>query len=327
MAKSLGNQMKIIAEVGFNHDNDLKQALEYVSNAKAAGAHAIKFQTYRAQDIALPSSEHFNAIKDTEIDYEFHKVIFEKSKELDIEFISTPFSPWAVDLLEKLGVSSYKVSSMDCTNLHLLGLIAETKKAMFVSTGMADFEEISNTFEFLNQKKSGEISFLHCVSNYPACLNELDLFMIQKLKSSFPIQVGYSDHSKGIEACLAAHLLGASVIEKHFTIDGSRTDGDHIHSCDAEQLKLLIDKIELQNIMLGESQIERVRSDRQQKPVFRRGLYFSREMKQGEKIEADCILMCRPEGPLGPNDYHNVLGRTMSEGAQQYQQIDKRHLA
>ena len=243
--------IKIIAEIGFNHEGDLKLAIEMIKAAAKAGTHAVKFQTYKASDLALPSASHYQAIKSGEMSLEQHVELAKIAHGCGIEFLSTPYSPWAIDILEKVGVPAYKVASMDCTNKHLLGFIAETKKPIYLSTGMATLTEISETLYYLSEVKSGPVTLLHCMSLYPAEAKDLNLAIIPYLKELFGVSVGYSDHYPGIKACLVAAMLGAEVIETHFTLDITKEGADHYHSVDAEMLRQLVTEIDLFQQMKG----------------------------------------------------------------------------
>jgi sialic acid synthase SpsE len=302
----------IIAEIGFNHDGQIDVAIEMIQAAAKAGASAVKFQTYRAGDIALPSSPHYQNIKSGELSYEQHIKLFEMTKHFGIDFISTPFSPWAVELLEKLDVPAYKVASMDCTNNYLLGYIAQTKKPIYISTGMASLEEIATTLNFLKSKSSGPISLLHCISKYPAYASDLNLQIIQLLKILFGLRIGYSDHCPGTKACLAAVILGAEIIETHFTLDSSKEGGDHYHSVEPKDLQALVADINLFQEMRGTANGIFERPDRHLASTFRRGLHTARKLSKGDIIGEADLLMCRPTSILSPNEIESVLGRSIS---------------
>ena len=227
--------MYIIAEIGFNHKGDMGLAEEMIRSAADAGVNAVKFQTFRARDIALPSSPHYSLIKAGEMNVDDHVKLKMMAKGCGVDFLSTPFSPWAVDVLEEIGVEAYKVASMDCANKHLLGLIANTKKPIFLSTGMATLAEIAESMEFLQEKDSGTVTLFHCMSIYPPKAKDLNLNIIPFLRSVFGVPVGYSDHFPGIKACFSAAVLGAEVIETHFTLDTSMEGPDHHHSADPSQ--------------------------------------------------------------------------------------------
>jgi len=310
---------KIIAEIGFNHEGDLKLAIKMIKAATKAGAHAVKFQTYRASDLALPSATHYQAIQSGEMNLEQHLELAEIAQGCGVEFLSTPFSPWAIDILEKVGVPAYKVSSMDCTNKYLLGFIAETKKPIYLSTGMANLSEISETLCYLSEVKSGPVTLLHCMSLYPAEAKDLNLVIIPYLKELFSVSVGYSDHYPGTKACLAAAMLGAEVIESHFTFDTSKKGADHYHSVDAEMLRKLIADIKLFQQMKGMKQGCYNRPDRKYATQYRRGVFTAKYLKKGDVLRKEDLLLCRPTSQLKPEDMRWL------EGGMLKQDIDALH--
>ena len=176
-----GALVYVIAEIGFNHEGDVALAKEMIKAAATAGADAVKFQTFRASDIALPTGSHYEAIKCGEMDLGQHQELFRVATDCNVDFLSTPFSPWAVELLETVGVPAYKVASMDCTNHYLLGYVAQTKKPIYLSTGMATLNEIFGSLEFLREKGSGPVTLLHCLALYPAKAEDLNLTIINFL--------------------------------------------------------------------------------------------------------------------------------------------------
>lgn len=319
----MGKKIKIIAEIGFNHEGDLKLAIEMIKAAAKAGTHAIKFQTYRAADLALPSSPHYQAIKRGEMNLEQHLELAKIAHSCGVEFLSTPFSPWAIDILEKVGVPAYKVSSMDCTNKYLLGFIAETKKPIYLSTGMATLAEISETLHYLSEAKSGSVTVLHCMSLYPPDANDLNLAIIPYMRELFGMPVGYSDHYPGIKACLAAAMLGAEVIETHFTLDTTQKGADHYHSVDAEMLKQLIEDINLFQQMKGTKQACYKRADREYATQYRRGVFTARCLKKGDILKTEDLLLCRPTSQLKPEDVKWLEGRMIKQNIEEFQAIER----
>jgi sialic acid synthase SpsE len=313
----------IIAEIGFNHEGNMSVAGDMIKAAAQAGAHAVKFQTFRASDIALPSNLHYESIKCGEIDLNQHKELFSIARECNLDFISTPFSPWAVELLEKVGVPAYKVASMDCTNKHLLEYIVQTGKPIYLSTGMASLNEISDTLDFLKKEKSGPVTLMHCLSLYPANSKDLNLEIIPFLKQVFNIPVGYSDHYPGTKACLAAAMMGAEVLETHFTLDSSKEGGDHVHSVDPEDLKKLISDITLLDIMRGNRYAVFNRPDRSFAKEYRRGLYSARPLGKGNIIKQEDLLLCRPTSEFSPNDLEWITGKVLGQDIPLHHAINK----
>jgi sialic acid synthase SpsE len=238
-----------------------------------------------------------------------------------VEFLSTPFSLEAVEMLERIGVNAFKVASMDCCNRLLLKKIAKTGKPIYLSTGMANYVEIRSSIEFLEKENAGPVTVLHCISKYPSVKEDLKLGVIPALKDALDKPVGYSDHYPGNKACIAAITLGASVIETHFTDDTSREGGDHHHSCDPESLRELVEFAGDYPVMAegGLKSLED-RSDREFAPVFRRGVYAETDLPAGTVLTVDNLLFCRPESALGPSE--ELLGKKLKTGVQALQPIE-----
>ncbi len=313
--------MFIIAEIGFNHEGDLDQADAMIRAAARAGADAVKFQTFRASDLALPDAPHYKLIECGELDRGAHQRLAKTAGDEGVDFLSTPFSVAAVDMLQELGVPAFKVASMDCTNKHLLGRIAATGKPVYLSTGMANETEISESLAFLKEQNSGPVSILHCVSVYPPPADALNLATIPWLKERFGIPVGYSDHYPGIDACIAAAALGAEIIEVHFTLDTTKPEGDHGHSADEAQLGELVRRTADFHAMTGRPELSG-RKDRNAATMFRRGMYAARDLIAGELLTEADLLFCRPASALGPSDLKGVLGKCLIRPIDQYTAIE-----
>jgi len=317
---------KIIAEIGFNHAGDIELAKRMITAAAVAGADIVKFQTFLASELVLPKSPHYNLIKQGEMSLEQHQSLAEFAREKNIDFMSTPFSRRGVDMLEKVGVNSYKVASMDLTNLYLLEYIAQTGKAIYLSTGMATLSEISYTMEFLNSYKNMNVSLLHCISNYPTKAKDLNLRTIPLLKSIFTVPVGYSDHYPGVKACLNAAILGADILETHFTLDTSMSGPDHAHSVTKEMLRQLIEDIKSYNEMAGNESFFILRKDRSNASSFRRGIYAARSMVEGDIIKSDDLILCRPESEFSTHDFGWLLGQSVKKPIKKYESLSRDHI-
>ena len=271
--------------------------------------------------MAKPGSPHFKNIEKGELGISEHKIMSVAAKECGIDFISTPFSVDAVDLLEDINVPAYKVASMDCVNRHILSAIALTKKPIYLSTGMATLDEIDLSLEFLKKQESGDVTLMHCMSLYPAQAQDLNLSIISFFRKTYSVKIGYSDHYPGIDACLAAYALGAEVIETHFTLDASTEGGDHNHSATPEMLKVLVARIRLFNEMKGSCEVLSCRPDREFASSYRRGVYASRKLSSGKCLEIDDLLMCRPESSLSPNDIEGYVGKVLNEDVDKFEEI------
>lgn len=308
--KAFNRKPYIIAEIGFNHGGNMDLAKKMIKAAAMAGANAVKFQTYRAADLALPLSPHFKAIQCGEMTLNQHRDLAKIAKDNKVDFLSTPYSPWAVDLLEKVEVKAYKVASMDLTNIELLRCLAKTGKPLIISTGMANLSEILSTVKLLRHLKSGHITLLHCLSKYPADSKHINLTFMNTIREVCKCSVGYSDHTKGIFACLIATIMGAEIIEKHFTLDSSMTGADHYHSADPAELKRLIEDIHLSLSIIGSSHKFSKRIDRKDTLRFRRGIYARVNIPKGTKILREHLVCCRPESEFSPSDLDKIVGRT-----------------
>ena len=324
--KKLHSRPYIIAEIGFNHEGNIELAKRMIKAAAESGADAVKFQTYRASDLALPSSPHFKAIKTGEINLQQHMELYNTARSCEIDFLSTPYSFWAVDLLEKVGVKAYKIASMDLTNTELLQYVAKTGKKMFISTGMAAPDEIRSAVRLLQKSRSGPITLLHCLSRYPANPFDINLAFMKRMKETCHCAVGYSDHTKGTIACLTAAVLGADVIEKHFTLDTSKPGADHYHSADPEQLEQLIEDINFSISMIGSEDEFRDRVDRQDSRILRRGVYACMNISKGSKILREHVVCCRPETEYSPQDLEKIIGKTARRYIQKNSPITKKDI-
>ncbi|MGE4297642.1 MAG: N-acetylneuraminate synthase family protein [Desulfovibrionaceae bacterium] len=307
----------LIAEVGFNHEGDMDCARRMIRAAADSGVDAVKFQTYRAIDIALPSSPHFAAIGMGEMDIAQHRMLKAETDACGVAFLSTPFSVWAVDLLEEVGVGRYKIASMDVSNPVLLRRVASTGKPVILSTGMATLAEIAGAVEVLREAGAGEIALLHCISKYPAATEDLNLAAIARLKEVFGLVTGYSDHYPGIEACFAAAVAGADIIETHFTLDNTLTTADHSHSATPAQLVELRERLTLLRAMLGNPDVND-RLDAANAAIFRRGVYAARDIAPGAVVTEEDILLCRPPTSLTPHDALRLPGLRSEAGMAQY---------
>jgi len=307
----------VIAEIGGNHNGDFVKAREMVCAAKEAGADAVKFQTYIPEKLCHISQKPLPILKDkyasqrerfrelafTENQYRELKSLTESS---DMDFASSPFDSESVDMLEAL-VSFYKIASGDINNAQLIDKVAETGKPVIISTGMSTLEEIDRVYQKVDHDR---LAILHCVSLYPADGDKLNLMTIPFLKERYPdIAIGYSDHHPGINACLYAAVLGAQIIEKHFTFDKSIFYGDHALSADYRDMIRMVEEIRAISRMLGEKDIRRSEGELDNREFFRRGLYAAREIKPGEKIAANNLLALRPPALISVDEIERVVGK------------------
>ena len=312
-----------IAEIGLNHNGDLKLAEEMIIKAAEAGADAVKFQTFIPEKMISPySSSLLKKGKEEYKDYEiidfFKKFCFtsgqwEKLKDIsdrcNVEFFSAPFDNESVDLLEDLNVRLYKIASSELTNTPLLRKIASAKKPVILSTGMSKPKEIEISIENLKRYGSPEIALLHCVSLYPTDKNEANLNRILSLKDKFKMPVGLSDHTGDYETALIAAALGAVVFEKHFIIDNNHECPDKMVSITAEQFKEMIDKVRHTIAMMGDGKIEYSGREAHTALGAKRSLFADKNIKSGDILTEEDIIALRPGTGLSPNMIDDIIGK------------------
>ncbi|MDY0273151.1 MAG: pseudaminic acid synthase [Advenella sp.] len=312
----------IIAELSANHNGKFETAIKIIEEAKKAGADAVKLQSYTADTITLNSdSEEFQIhgglwdgktlyqlYQEAHMPWEWHKPLFEHARKLDITIFSSPFDNTAVDLLEDLNVPAYKIASFEAVDLPLIKYVASTGKPMIISTGMADAEEIQEAIEAARDGGCKELAILHCVSGYPAPAEDYNLRTIPDMINRFGLVTGLSDHTLDNTTAIASVVLGASIIEKHFTLDRSGGGPDDSFSLEPAELAALCRDSKTAWSALGKVNYGR-KSSEQENVKFRRSLYFVKDMKAGDVITADCIRSVRPGFGLAPKYFDEVLGK------------------
>ncbi|HSW11249.1 MAG TPA: pseudaminic acid synthase [Solimonas sp.] len=318
-----GHAPFVIAEMSGNHNGSLDRALAIVDAAAEAGAHAIKLQTYTADTMTLnlrhgdfyisdpKSLWHGRTLHDlyqeAHTPWDWHAPIFERARQKGLISFSTPFDASAVDFLESLNVPAYKVASFENTDLPLIRRVAATGKPVIISTGMATVAEIQQAVEAAREGGCRDLILLKCTSNYPANPADSNLVTIPHMAALFGCEIGLSDHTLGIGAAVAATALGATVIEKHFTL--SRDDGgvDSAFSLDPAELKLLMVETERAAQAVGRIHYGLTEAE-QRSRVFRRTLYFVAALKAGQVIEPQHVRAIRPGGGLPPGQLERVIG-------------------
>lgn len=313
----------VIAEAGVNHNGRLDLALRMVDVAAAAGADAIKFQTFRAQDLAAKSAKmaayqkrntgksesQLAMLKRLELKESFYEPIVKRCKKRKIIFLSTPlggFEP--VDFLEGLGVSAFKVASCDLDNIPVLGYIARLQKPIILSTGMANMREINEAITCIKSQGNNKIIALHCTANYPCPLEEVNLASIQTMMQKLGVLVGYSDHTLGIHVSVMAAALGACVIEKHFTLDAGMRGPDHKASISPAELKELVTAVKSVRTVLGSPDKKPTKSERAMIKDARKSVVAVRDIKKGELFTKENIGIKRPGTGLSPKHYSMIIG-------------------
>jgi N,N'-diacetyllegionaminate synthase len=320
-----GQPTYIIAEAGINHDGDIENFKKMIRSAKEAGVDAIKFQTFTADNMQTRSASlagHLEAGIGKEDGYAFairmtlspegHQELFDLCEEVGLPFLSTAGAPEGVDLLEKLGVSAYKVASMDLDNLPLLDYMARKGKPIILSTGMGNLGEIEKALEVIHAAGNDQVIVLHCTSQYPPKEEDVNLKAMDTLQAAFQVQVGYSDHTKGIIVPLAAVARGACVIEKHFTLDKSMPGPDHPVSGEPDDFRQIVEGSRLIKKALGSPIKKPVSAEVEMTQVFRRSIVTSQEISEGTVLTKDMLVFKRPGSGISPADVRWIIGRKTS---------------
>ena len=313
----------IIAEAGVNHNGDFNTAIKMVDAAKSSGVDCIKFQTFKANKIASQFAEKadYQKINDkkTSSQVEMLKKLELSEKEFveikkycdkcGIIFLSTPFDNDSIDFLEKIGIDFWKIPSGEVTNYPYLVRIAKSQKPVVMSTGMCDIDEIENAINVLKSNGTYSITLLHCTTEYPAPYNEVNLKAMETLKSIFGVDVGYSDHTKGIQIPIAAVAMGAKVIEKHFTLDRNMEGPDHKASLEPEELKEMVDSIRIVEKSIGDGKKCPTKSELKNRSVARKSIVASRKIEKGDIFNENNITTKRPGNGISPMMWNEVIGK------------------
>jgi pseudaminic acid synthase len=320
----------VIAEMSGNHNQSLDRALAIVDKAAAAGAHAFKIQTYTADTMTLDlstgefyirdpkslwkSNSLYNLYKQAYTPWEWHKAIFDRCKKNGMIGFSSPFDATAVDFLESLNVSVYKIASFENIDIPLIRKVAATGKPMIISTGMATIAELDEAVRGARSGGCKDLTLLKCTSAYPCPEDEVNLASLPHLKSLFNCPVGLSDHTIGIGVSLGAVALGATVLERHFTL--ARADGgvDSAFSLEPAELSMLVE--ESRKVALGVGQVAYGPTEREKKSLqYRRSLYITRDIRKGDRLSSANVRAIRPGLGLSPKYMDMVLGKTVSRNA------------
>ncbi|QVL44601.1 MAG: pseudaminic acid synthase [Alcanivorax sp.] len=316
----------VIAELSANHNGKLETALKIVEEAKEAGADAVKLQTYRPDTITLDcDSEDFQVhggpwdgrtlydlYKEAHMPWEWHKPLFEYARKLGITIFSSPFDTTAVDLLEELGSPAYKIASFEAIDLPLIEYVARTGKPMIISTGMADAEEIQEAIDAARGAGCEQLAILHCVSGYPAPAEDYNLRTIPDMMQRFGLVTGLSDHTLDNTTAITSAALGASLIEKHFTLDRNGGGPDDSFSLEPADLAALCRDSKTAWQALGNVDYGR-KSSEQGNVKFRRSLYFVKDLKAGDVITESCVRSVRPGYGLSPKYMNDIMGCTVNQ--------------
>jgi len=316
----------IIAEAGVNHNGDMEMAKQLVASAAAAGADLVKFQSFVAGKIIsadAPKAEYqkhttgndesqYEMVRKLELSRRDHEILIEECKRHNIGFFSTAFDVDSFDMLVELGLDQVKIPSGELTNLPLLRHMTRLGLPVIVSTGMASLGDIEAALEaiILGGTPRELVTVLHCTTEYPAPMDEVNLRAMVALQQAFGVNVGYSDHTRGIEIPIAAVALGATVIEKHFTLDRTLPGPDHQASLEPHELKAMVDGIRNVERALGDGIKRPSASELKNRAIARKSLVASRPIRAGETFSADNLTAKRPGTGISPMRWDDVVGRS-----------------
>jgi len=302
----------IIAEAGVNHNGSLKTAMRLVDAAARAGADAVKFQTFRADTLASRSSPKFEMLKRLELDAAAHKRLRGYCRRKGIIFLSSPFDIKSADLLGRLGLRIFKIPSGEITNLPYLKKIGALKKKVILSTGMSDLNEVRRALKVLIEAGTHRdaVTVLHCTTAYPAPAEEANLLSMVTMRKRLGVKTGYSDHTLGTEAAIAAVALGAVVVEKHLTLDKRMKGPDHGISLEPDEFKGMVRAIRNTEAALGNGVKSASRSESKNMNMMRKSIVASRAIHKDEVFSEDNMTAKRPgRRGISPMEWHRVIGR------------------
>ena len=314
----------IIAEAGVNHNGDIEIAKKLVDKAVVAGADAVKFQTFKAENIVCrdarkadyqmettdQTESQFDMLKKLELTSEMHEHLLEYCRQKEIMFLSTPFDIDSLYYLVELGVDIIKIPSGEITNYPLLREAGKTKKKIIISSGMSTLNEVKDAVKVLKDNGSNDVTVLHCNTEYPTPYSDVNLRAMLTLKEKLGVKVGYSDHTQGIEIPIAAAALGAVVIEKHFTLDKNMEGPDHKASLEPDELQKMVRAIRNIEKALGDGRKEPSESEKKNIDTARKSIVAKCEIKAGERLTESNLTTKRPGTGVSPMQWNQVIGKT-----------------
>ncbi len=332
------NRVIIIAEAGVNHNGDIEKAKQLIDVAADAGVDFVKFQTFKADDIVSKLAKQadyqkrnigsqddsqYQMLKQLELSDANHNELIQYSAEKGVRFFSTAFDGKGLNYLNNLGFDLFKIPSGEITNYPYLKRLAEIGKPVILSTGMANLQEIKDALRVLEEGiDRKDITVLHCTTEYPTPMQEVNLKAMQHIKSECNVQVGYSDHTLGIEVPIAAVALGARVIEKHFTLNRNLPGPDHKASLEPEELKTMVAAIRNVEMALEGTEIKApTQSESKNKTVVRKSIHLIEAVKEGTVLTPQHLIPLRPGDGISPMEWESVVGKTVKRDLDAFHQI------
>jgi N,N'-diacetyllegionaminate synthase len=321
------NKVIVIAEAGVNHNGSLEMAKQLIDIAAEAGADYVKFQTFQTEKLVsanakkaeyqqknmddASSDSQFEMLKKLELNEEQHHELISYCKIKNIQFLSTAFDLESIELLKEMGIQLFKIPSGEITNLPYLQKIGSLKKKVIVSTGMCVMSEIEDAVNVLiaSGTLKENISILHCTTDYPTAMENVNLRAMLSIKEKFQVQVGYSDHTLGIEVPIAAVAMGAEIIEKHFTIDKNLPGPDHKASLEPTELKAMISAIRNVEIALGSGDKQPSEAEKKNMLVARKSIHLAGNLLKGHVLTLNDLIMKRPGDGISPMQMNEITGK------------------
>lgn len=317
------NSTFIIAEAGVNHNGSFELAKKLVDKAVWAGADCIKFQTFNSKNLVSKNAQkaeyqkkttdssesQLDMLKKLELSKEEFVELRDYCNQKEIMFLSTPFDLESIDFLASIGVKTWKVPSGEITNYPFLRAIGKRKESVIMSTGMCTLDEVRDAIEVLKTFGTSDITLLHCTTEYPAPYDSVNLKAMLTLENEFGFKVGYSDHTKGIEIPVAAVAMGASVIEKHFTLDKNMEGPDHKASLEPDELKQMVQSIRNVELALGDGIKKPSEAEKKNIAIARKSIVAACEIKKGEIFTEENLTAKRPGNGISPINWAEVLGK------------------
>ena len=313
----------IIAEAGINHNGDMDTALALIDSAGEAGAHCIKFQTYKTANLLIKNKktkELFEELQSYELSYENFRELRDYAVRKNIIFMSTPDDIESLEFLMSINVPALKIGSGEIDNYHFLKKAADYPKPIIVSTGTASKKEIEKAYKII-RRRNKKLILMHCVSSYPASIEDLNLNFISVMEKRYNIPIGFSDHSMSLLAPAVGVAKGASVIEKHFTLDNYMKGPDHRMSLNPSQFSQMVDNIQETSKMLGKSDKIIASSEKKIIKRIRKSIYTAEPIEKGEKISSDNTVLLRPAISLAASTYEHFLGKRVKKKKNAYKPL------
>lgn len=335
------NRVLVIAEAGVNHNGDMALACKLIEAAADAGADYVKFQTFSADRLVTPSARtaeyqkkqtggetQYEMLKRLELDHGQHKKLIAHCKQCGIRFFSTGFDIESIDMLAGLGQELFKIPSGEITNLPLLRHLGHIGRPVILSTGMANLDEIDDAIGTLEASglNRSDITILHCTTQYPAPKEEVNLLAMAAIRDRFGVEVGYSDHTQGIEIAIAAAALSACVIEKHFTLDRTLPGPDHKASLEPEELKAMVTSIRNVEMALGDGVKRVTESEAQNISAARKSLVAGKNISEGDIFTEENLAVKRPGTGISPMMWDEIVGKNASRAYDMDDLIEAREL-